>query len=200
MRRVLPPALLVALLTAGCSPDRTLGSLAQAFEGLQRAPLCSQNLPMDWVSTWPVPLAAPGQYAVLFYALDRKAQDNSGLPRVRPTEPRGHAVFDTSGKVTECGSNPVDLVPLESERYPPEAMDLEEDAFDAATAKLLQLSDAVGAAYQRKAAVDKKTLAAYWSQFQLLGEPAMRPDYYKLNPAFWEWLRRENGASLPPAK
>ena len=199
MRRRLAPALLLACLAAGCSPDRQRGSLQKAFDGLQRSPLCSQNLPMEWVSSWPVPLDEPGRFTALFYALDRAAQDNSGLPRVRVTEPRGHAVFDTSGKVWECTSNPVDLVPLEGERYPNAAMDLDEDAFDAAAAKLVQLTDAAGSAYQRKAHADKKTLAAFWAQFQALREPALGAQYYRLNPKFWEWLRHENGASLPVA-
>lgn len=190
---------LFGFAACGKAPPLPKGTLRASFEALPHSPPCSQNLPQDWVSSWPVPGDKPGEFKVLFYALDRRAQDASGLPRVRVTDPRGHAVFFTDGRVTECTSNPVDLEPLEGERYPDAAMDMEEDEFDTATAKLLTLTEAVGAAYSRKTKADKRTLAEFWKQFQALAEPALHKAYYKLNPAFWEWLRRENGASLKEA-
>jgi hypothetical protein len=189
---------MLALAACGKAPPLPRGSLRTAFDALPHSPPCSQNLPQDWVSSWPVPGDTPGEFKVLFYALDRRAQDASGLPRVRVTDPRGHAEFFTDGRVEECTSNPVDLVPLDGERYPDAAMDMEEDEFDAATAKLLTLTEAVGAAYSRKTKADTRALAAFWKQFDALAEPALRARYYELNPKFWEWLRRENGASLEP--
>lgn len=184
------------LAACGKAPPLPRGSLRTAFDALPHSPPCTQNLPQDWVSSWPVPGDKPGEFKVLFYALDRRAQDASGLPRVRVTDPRGSADFFTDGRVVECTSNPVDLEPLEGERYPDAAMDMEEDEFDGATRQLLDLTEAVGAAYSRKTKADKRTLEAFARRFDALAEPALRKRYRELNPAFWDWLRRQTGKSL----
>ena len=43
--------------------------------------------------------------------------------------------------------------------------------------------------------VDK--LAAYVEAIRTLVVPAMLPYYYRQNPGFWEWLRKEGGQSIP---
>ena len=199
-REILLTAALLALSSCKPAEPSRGGSMQKAFEALPHSPLCSQNLPMDWTSTWPVPTAKPGEYEVLFYALDRGAQDPSGLPRVRVTEPRGRAVFTEDSRVSVCTSTPVDLKPIEGERYAGAAMALDEEGFDAASAKLLQLTQAAASWYSKGKRPDKRTLAAYWAQFQFLAEPALLGAYYGINPSFWEWLRRENGQSLPAAR
>jgi hypothetical protein len=32
-----------------------------------------------------------------------------------------------------------------------------------------------------------------------MAEPALLPDYYRLNPEFWEWVRAAAGRSIPKA-
>jgi hypothetical protein len=187
--------LVVLLAAASCKPSETA---QKKFEAAARSQSCVGKVPAEWVSTWPIPLK-DGGYAVLFYALDRKAKTNDGLPRVRPTAPLATARLDEGLAVKECATREGKPQALEAERYSPAAMALEEEPFDAATAKLLELTRKAGAAFAK----DEKApelAKEYWAQFQLLGEPALRPHYYRASPAFWEWLRRENGASLPAAK
>lgn len=197
MKKALPAAVVLAL--AACKQAAPPKSFQAVFEGLSRSPACSQNVPMEWVSTWPVPQPEAGTFRVLFYSLDRSTMDADGLPRVRPTAPRGRASFSADGKVAECSASGEDAVILEGERYPVSAMELEEEAFDDATRELLALTHAAGTAYARGEPAPK-TAAQYWKAFQKMAEPALLPHYYRLNPAFWEWLRREAGASLPAAK
>lgn len=199
-RAVVGVALLAAALAAcggGAQPPMTID---QAFAGVMRSPLCSQNVPSDWNTSWPVPTGKRGEYAVLLYDLDETAQDASGVPRIRIVQPGGQAVFTLDGRVSACDSHPVGLAPLEGERYGNDAMNMEQDDFDDASRKLLSLTEAVGEAYARRAPVDRRKLAEFWSQFSLMAEPPLLADYYRLDPSFWEWLRDENGQSLPVAK
>jgi hypothetical protein len=193
-------ALVLALAAASCKPaPPPPGSLKKAFEGVARAPACAQNVPQEWVTTWPIPEAAAGRYAALFYSLDRSTTDKDGLPRIVPTAPRGRVSFSADGKVARCEAWGEPARALAGERYPPAAMELDEEAFEAATTRLLAATEAAAAAY----AVDAKDPAvarAFWKAFEPLSEPALRRHYYEANPAFWEWLRREAGNSLPGRK
>ncbi len=194
-------ALAVAAFLCACGGGGSRqSSLSAAYDGVMRSPLCSQNVPSDWVTSWPVPTGKPGEYSVFLYALDRSALDASGVPRIRVMEPRGQATFTLDGKVSACDSHPVDLKALEGERYGENAMGMEEDEFDDASRKLLSLTESAGEAFARRAHADKRRLTDFWRQFQLLAEPPLLADYYRADPAFWEWLRRENGESLPPSK
>ena len=198
--RALVVALLAAALAACGGGALPPGTIHEAFDGVMRSPLCSQNVPADWNTSWPVPTGKRGEYSVLLYDLDRTALDASGVPRIRIVRPGGQATFTLDGRVSACDSHPVGLAPLDGERYGVDAMNMDEDEFDDATRKLLSLTEAVGKAYARHAPVDKRKLAEFWAQFSLMAEPPLSADYYKLDPSFWEWLRRENGQSLPVAK
>jgi hypothetical protein len=46
---------------------------------------------------------------------------------------------------------------------------------------------------------DRRILAKYTDAFMKLTEPGLLPYYYRLNPDFWEWLRKQCGRSIPPA-
>lgn len=198
VRKALPLLLLLPLAACKQGP-RPAPSLQKTFDTVSRSPACAQNLPMEWVSSWPVPADKEGRFQVLFYSLDRASTDKDGLPRIRPTAPRGRAVFSADGKVLECKASGDSPRVLDGERYPPAAMDLDEEAFDAAVAKLLDLTAKAAAAFA-KDAKDPGLAGEFGKQFRLLGEPALRPFYYQANPGFWEWLRREGGASLPAPK
>lgn len=196
------PLLLAAAVAACQRPAAKPGSLDLALRGAARSPLCSPHLPADWTSTWPVPTGGKGgaEYKVLFYALDRKAQDASGMPRVRVMEPRGYALFTADGKVSTCESRSEPARPLAGERYADALMQLDESEFDKATSKLLRLTEQVSSAYAGKTPADKALLSAYWEQFRLMAEPALWAHYYRAQPGFWEWLAREHGESLPPVQ
>ena len=81
-----------------------------------------------------------------------------------------------------------------------EADKLEMDAFDAKAAQLLELTEAVGAAYAARhpaTAAETEIAKRYFALFEVMAEPPYRADYYRLNPMFWEWIRSTAGRSLP---
>lgn len=188
MRRA--SGLLLVVSLCACARVQAPGSLQKAYDGVPRSPLCQQNLPMEWVATWPLPTKNKDEYRALFYALDRRALDASGVPRIRVTEPRGEAVFTADGKVSKCESTPLDIKPLEGERYSEKAADLDEEAFDKATAKLLSLTETLAGAFQRGAPPDTKSAMEFREQFDLLAEPPLRKRYEAMAPEFWAWLAK----------
>ena len=194
----------VAAGLAACKPfgPPAPGALQKSFERLPRAPACAAQLPMEWVSTWPVPTGAEEgrQFVALFYSLDRSLEGADGLPRIRVTVPRGQAVFNSQGAVASCEIRRSLAAALPGERYPPAAMRLEEDQFDEAVAKFMRLTETMAGYYARRASKpDAYVIAAYWTHFEQFAEPALWPYYYKANPEYWEWLREINGKSIPPA-
>jgi hypothetical protein len=197
-------ALAILVVTAafwGCKPGSILapGALKRAFESLPRSPLCAQNVPADWVSTWPVPTSNPDEFRAYFYELDRRAADNSGFPLVRVSKPRGEAVFKAGGQASVCTATSADIQIIKGERYGDEAMSMEEDDFEKASTRLLGLTEIVGGFYARQTKrPDPRALSEFWKLFQIMAEPALLREYYEANPAFWEWLRANNkGQSLP---
>lgn len=52
----------------------------------------------------------------------------------------------------------------------------------------------------REASVSEKLSAKeLLAAFHGAAEPGLQSDYYRLSPDFWEWLRKQTGASLPKA-
>jgi hypothetical protein len=192
----------VFLLAGACKPAGKPGSLAQALRSVPRSPLCNQNLPSDWASTWPVPTGGGEgrEFEVLFYALDRSAQDASGLPRVRVMQPRGRALFSLDGAVSVCEASGDEAKPLDGERYPDAVMGLEEDEFDKAEARLLTLTERTARQFAGKAPVDKAALADFAKRFDAMAEPALASAYYKAQPRFWDWLSQQTGQRLPAGR
>lgn len=201
LKRSLIFGVAAACATAACKPGAVPapGALQKSFERVPRSPACAVNLPMEWVSSWPIPTGEEGgrRFVALFYSLDRKVQGDDGLPRVRVTVPRGKAAFNTEGKVFSCEVKPAEARALRGERYPAAAMRLEEEDFDKAVAKFLRLTETVSDYYARNSPKpDSAALDDYWKSFELLAEPALRRYYYEANPAFWEWLRAKTGKGL----
>ena len=177
-------------LLAACKPGKIAapGALQKAFEAAPNSALCRQNLPQDWASTWPLPTGKPNEYKILFYALDRRALDRSGLPTVRVLPPQGQAVFTADGKVSACQSKPEAAQPLKGERYAKKVMAMEEEEFEKNSRKLLSLTETLAGSFARGAAADPKTASEFRTQFSLMAEPNLREDYERAVPEFWKWL------------
>ena len=45
-----------------------------------------------------------------------------------------------------------------------------------------------------------ETAKDYIRLFKMNAEPSLLPYYYRLNPAFWEWLRVTAGDSIPAVR
>ena len=69
-----------------------------------------------------------------------------------------------------------------------------------AEVRLYESLEPAAALYLKGAPVDpaqRRILADYAEAVQTLVASPMLPYYYRQNPDFWEWLRREGGRSIP---
>ena len=85
-------------------------------------------------------------------------------------------------------------------RWSAAADKLDADAFDAQAAALHDLTAAVAAAYAARhpaTPAEIETAKRYLALFEVMAEPPYLADYYRLSPAFWEWIRSTTGRSIP---
>ncbi|MBI5247043.1 MAG: hypothetical protein HY923_07655 [Elusimicrobia bacterium] len=196
-------SLTLILLAAACgrkepaAPEAaSAGKLAALIAQSRSVGPCSAKVAGEWPAGWAVPAGGgPNRFRIFFYPL-------KGTPPAEPrlAGPAAEAVLDTAaGATTECrvGPPPRDVT---GARWTAAADKLDADAFDAKAAELHELTEAVGAAFAaRHPATPEETEIAmrYLAAFEVLAEPPYLADYYRLNPAFWEWMRKTAGRSIP---
>lgn len=172
------------------------GKLAALIAESRNLGPCRSLVAAEWPAGWAVPAGGgPGRFRIFFYPV-------KGAPPAEPrlAGPAAEALLDTqAGAATECrvGPPPKDV---KGPRWTAEADKLDADAFDAKAAELHELTEAVGAAFAaRHPATPEETAVAkrYLAAFEVLAEPPYLADYYRLNPAFWEWIRKTAGKSIP---
>jgi len=193
MRRAALFALLAAAACGKPAPEAAKApaepALARALAALRMAPPCDAVVSVDWAHGWPVPAeGGPSRFAVFFYPL-------GGNPATGPRvgAPAARALFDAkSGAVLECARLPERADPSPGPRWPASAAGLDLAAFEARAAALYRVAE--------RAAAAPEAAAEFWSAFDGLAEPALRADYYRLNPAFWERLRAAGVATLEKPK
>lgn len=192
---------LVLALAAACSKPAPEAAKPAAEPAVQRALAairvaapCDKTVSLDWAHGWPVPAeGGPARFAVFFYPL-------GGNPSTGPRlgAPAARAVFDAkAGKVLECPRLAARPDPAAGARWPAAAAGLDMAGFEARAAELYAAAEDAAAGYSGG---DAAAAAAYWAAFDALAEPAFRDDYYRLNPAFWEWVRGAAGRSLDKPK
>ncbi|TBR16777.1 hypothetical protein EPO15_18535 [bacterium] len=198
MRRA---ALLALALAAACgkpAPEPAKApaqpAVGRALDALRVVAPCDKVVSLDWAHGWPVPAeGGPSRFAVFFYPL-------GGSPDTGPRlgAPSARAVFDAkAGVVLECGALPAAAAPAPGARWPAAAAGLDMAGFEARATALYAAAEAAASGYARG---DAAAAAAYWAAFDGLAEPALRADYYRLNPAFWDWLRAKTGKALDRPK
>lgn len=193
-----------ALGAAGCGnpppPRATGGKLAAAVRDARFAAPCGRAVGMEWPAGRPVPIdgANGRRFKVFFYPLSGRP----GTP-ARLATPAAEAVLDAdSGAPVECRALPGIAKDLASPRWTSEARGLGDDAFDAKSVELDQLTEDISAVYAARrppTTADADLARRYLDDFQIMAEPPLLPDYYRLNPAFWEWVRLAAGRSIPKA-
>ena len=165
--------------------------LYQRAEKVRSSPSCSKIVPMEFGRTFPVPVAGK-QFMVLFYPLfvspgkseamtpafsARFARDASGADACAPLiAPHARSL----GSAVPAG--------------------LSMKAYYKADASLFASLDKTAALYfagGSPAPADKAALGEFVDAFTTIAEPGLLPDYYAVNPDFWEWLRQEAGRSIP---
>ena len=193
-------SLALILLAAACGRKEpaspAAGKLAALVSEARNLGPCRSVVAAEWPSGWAVPAGGgPSRYRVFFYPLKGTPPDE---PRL--AGPAAEALLDSAaGAVTECriGPPPKDI---SGARWSAAADKLDADAFDAQAAALHDLTEAVAAAYTARhpaTPAEIETAKRYLALFEVMAEPAYLADYYRLNPAFWEWIRSATGRSIP---
>lgn len=168
--------------------------LYQRAEKLRDAPSCSKTVPMEFGRSFPVPLPGlDGKFQVLYYpTVTSPGKSEVMSPRFAGTFTRGDAAADA------CSALPAELGrPSSHGPAVPAGVSMKE--YYRAEATLFASLDKASALYAKggaPSAEDKKALGDFMEAFTTLAEPGLKADYYRVNPDFWEWLRREGGRSL----
>ncbi len=189
------------LVLFGCAkPQAPVSKLKAAVRMARAQEPCSSIIAVEWPASWPIPAEGSGgrSYKIFFYPV-------TGNPSTGPLvhSPAGEAVVDSeSGKPSSCVALPGAPKELSTRRWPEAAAALGIAEFDERSASLYAKTEALAAVYARgKRAVGAAALAKdYLRTFRSLAEPDLLPYYYRLNPAFWEWLRETAGDSIPAAE
>jgi hypothetical protein len=193
-----------AFLAAACGrpapPKASGGKLEAALRVAHVAGPCASVAAQEWPASRPVPLdgAHGRRFKIFFYPL-------SGAPgsERHVATPAAEAVVDAdAGAPVECGALPGVPKDLAGPRWGPEAMSMSVPAFEAKAAELDQLTEDVSAVYAARrapTAADAELTRRYLAAFERMAEPPFLADYYRLNPAFWEWVRSVSGRSIDKA-
>lgn len=188
---------LAAAALAACSreevplaPPTTLQTVVEAAAG---APTCRAVISVDWAHGWPIPAAeGTGRYKIFFYPVTGNPESG---PKVHT--PTGEALLDTAGgKPVSCAALTEEPRELPGPRWPRALNGADMKEFERLSAGLYGRTEAIAAIYFAKSA-DKALAEGYVSVFESMAEPSLLAHYYKLNPDFWEWLRRTSGRSIP---
>jgi hypothetical protein len=203
MRR---PILLAAcaLAAAACGSKSAAPApkpaLADAVRAARFGPPCRRLVALEWPAGLPVPDAgATGRrFKLFFYPL----AGSPGTP-TRLATPSAEAVVDAdAGAAIECRALPYTPRDFAGPRWTAAASALDADVFDAKVAELDRLTEIVAPVYAARrapTAADADLARRYLALFETMAEPALLPDYYRLNPEFWEWVRAAAGRSIPKA-
>jgi len=155
---------------------------------------CLKSVPIEFGETYPVPVrdGNQGHFQVLYFPT-----------RVSPSScTMASPVF--AGEFSLDAPAADRCVSLEAKsieplgRCMPPGLAMSQVA--RAQTRLFESLDPAAALYLKGAPAgpqERKLLAEYVESIQTLVVPAMLPYYYRQNPDFWEWLRKEGGQSIP---
>ena len=188
----------IAMLMAACKgSDYWLDKLQadplyRRAEEVRQSESCAKLVAMEFGQTFPVPLSDGAQrFKVLFYPLVLSPGKTEALtPVVEGSFERGASGQDRCASV---GAGAPQLAGA------PVPAGLSMTAYYRAEVRLFSSLDRVAAAYFKggtPTAPGKLAAADFAEAFLTLAEPGLLPYYYRLNPDFWEWLRRQAGRSI----
>jgi len=174
--------------------------LSEAIRGVHAGGPCATVVAMEWPDGFPVPAeASQGRlFKIFFYPM-------SSVPG-EPTfySPAAEALLDIeTGKVTSCELTAEKPKELPKGRWPAALKGVGAFPMDALAKKLHARTEAVAAVYgsaNAPSSAGVETAKDYIRLFKMNAEPSLLPYYYRLNPAFWEWLRVTAGDSIPAAR
>lgn len=210
--RLLPVLLALAACSGPSNPPATAAQreaaeaenlalatrLQETIRGSRVVGPCAAVVAGEWPAGFPVPAEAPGgrRFKIFFYPMT----GTPGAPKF--ASPAAEALLDIDmGKAASCALTPETPKELTGDRWPAALEGVGAFPHHALIEKLYDRTEAVAAVYASKAPTPAgvETAKDYIRLFKLNAEPPLLPYYYRLNPAFWEWLRAAAGDSIPPA-
>ena len=167
--------------------------LYRSAKAVRQAPGCLSAVPMEFGQTFPIPVREGERelFEILFYPA------NSSPGECTLATPIFAARFEPgspdSARCVRLSTAPVESLGrcapggLSQRRYYRTAYRL----FDS-------LESTAGLYFKGRppGPESRKSLAEYAEAFEAIAEPGLLPFYYRRNPDFWEWLRRETGRSI----
>jgi len=187
--------LLVLAPCAGVQAAPLPAKLKLALQSASSTAPCDRVIPEEWPHSLPVPTgAAQGtEFKIFFYPLGRPRSPDF------VNAPLGQAVLNSDGSISSCKRLPGRKKGLAAARWPKATDKLSVDELLADLDRLYAATEEVAVLYSAKAPIPeaaKKTLQDYRRRFLALAEPALLPYYYRLNPAFWDWLGKSGAPTL----
>jgi len=189
----------VAALAACKGSSYWMGRLAanhlrQNARALRHCPDCVKSVPIEFGETYPVPVrdGSGGHFQVLYFPAKFTP---SSCTMASPVY-AGEFSLDAPA-ANKCSSlNPKEIEPLGSCMPPGLSM----TKVNRTETQLYESLEPAAALYFKGTPVgpqDRKLLGDYVDAMATLVVPGMLPYYYRQNPDFWEWLRKEGGRSIP---
>lgn len=191
--------ILCALLWLACAKKITQNDeLQSALAIAHSTEPCSTIIPMNWAPSIPIPAdkRSATRFAIFFYPLpDRMGDQWMGGPS-------GHALIDLNAdQAISCARDSTSLKKLDlRKRFSPGADRLNVQELTDKRAELDLNLEQLAWLYTSTQTLNVQGLAqlkSFGELFSLLAEPPFLPFYYRLNPDFWIWAKK-NGAQLPP--
>lgn len=175
-----------------------LNPLSEGVIKLRGSPDCSRWIPLQWVSSIPIPFRdQSGQgFKLLFYPTTVEA----GTPSIALTPTVAGFFTQGPNPIERCEKLPIKTLETLGRAVPPGFSSLR--ALDQEKTMTYEALEAVAPLYFQKSPLspeEVKKLGGFANHFKALAEPGLWPYYYRLNPDFWEWLRKEAGKSIPAA-
>lgn len=173
--------------------------LYETLRGAHASGPCASIVPGEWPEGFPVPAEASRgrKFKIFFYPMSSEP----GTPTFGA--PAAEALLDLdAGKAVSCERLPGTPKELPGPRWPAAIAGIGAFPAHALSKKLYDRTEAVAAVYGGEGIASAADIAAakeFIRLFKLNAEPSLLPYYYRLNPAFWEWLRATAGDSIPAA-
>lgn len=161
---------------------------------------CAAVVAGEWPAGFPVPAEASQgrRFKIFFYPMSGA----QGEPTI--FSPAAEALLDLeAGKAVSCALAPGKPQELTGGRWPAALNGVGAFQQHDLMKKLHDRTEAAAAVYGGEGAATPSDVEAakdYVRLFKLNAEPSLLPYYYRLNPAFWEWLRDTAGDSIPAAR
>jgi hypothetical protein len=193
--------ILTLLLSAACEGsgvwiDRLQADpLYRRASDLRKSPACAALVPMEYGRTIPVPVRDNGRdlFRVLYYPTVKAPHESMVI------SPAFEGRFSADdADVGNCPALAAAEFPTKLGPAVPPGMSM--TRLTRTEVALFESLERVAALYFKgdpAQAKDKQALADFLDAFQTISEPGLTGYYYRLNPDFWEWLRREGGRSIP---